>query len=177
MGVEPIAELHPDDVETVLHRHHVGRLACVVDGAPYVVPVTYAYAGDALYFRTAPGRKLEALRAEPRACFEVDERWDDATWRSVVVEGTVEEVADEPSRQAALALLAGAMPDGTRSAPDAVVLRRRPTTKTGRAARRAPPPTPRDDPAPPLRGLDLRAGDERNFPRGERTSGGRREGA
>jgi hypothetical protein len=32
--------LHPDVVEAVLHCHHVGRLASVVDGRPYVSSAT-----------------------------------------------------------------------------------------------------------------------------------------
>lgn len=160
-----IDELHPDEIETVLHRHHIGRLACVADGHPYVVPITYAYAGGAVYARTLPGRKLDALRAEPRVCFEVDERWDDATWRSVVADGVFEEVTDESELRAAVALLSRAMPDAARNAEGGVLFRVRLTTKSGRAARQTPPARSDDGADSPLRGLDLRAGDDLNFPR------------
>ena len=88
-----INELHPDEIESVLHRHHVGRLACLVAGEPYLVPITYAYRDGVLYGHTMPGQKLDAMRAEPRVAFEVDERWEADTWRSVVVRGVFEELA------------------------------------------------------------------------------------
>ena len=61
-----IDELHPDEIEAVLHRHHVGRLACVVAGEPYLVPITYTYRDGFIYGHTLPGQKLDAMRAEPR---------------------------------------------------------------------------------------------------------------
>ncbi len=71
-----IGSLHPEEVEAVPHRHHVGRLACLADGRPYVVPITYAYADGAIYGNTIHGRKVDAMRPQPNVCFEVDERWD-----------------------------------------------------------------------------------------------------
>ena len=81
--------LHPDEVEAVLHRHHVGRLACVADGPSSVVPLAHPY--GAVFGHTMPGRKVAAMRIQPHVCFEVDERWDDVTWRNVVAEGVYEE--------------------------------------------------------------------------------------
>ena len=159
-----IGELHSDEIEAVLHRHHIGRLACVVDGGPDLVPITYAYADGAVYGYSAPGRKLDALRAEPRVCFEVDERWDDATWRSVVAEGTFEELADAAERDTALARLARAKPDAARVLGDGAVFRLRLSTKTGRCVRRSSPALAGDDLGHPVLGLDLRQGDEQNFP-------------
>ena len=157
--------LHPDEVEAVLHRHHVGRLACVADGRPYVVPITYAYADGAVYGHTLPGRKLDALRVQPIVAFEVDERWDDATWRSVVAEGVFEELTEAAEQQAALARLAGAAPDASRATAGGVVFRLRLTEKSGRAVRRTRPSQRFEDADRPVLGLDLRTGDERNFPR------------
>ena len=58
-----IEELHPDQIEAVLHRYHVGRLAFVVEGRAQVVPITYAYADGTTYGQILPGRKLAAMRA------------------------------------------------------------------------------------------------------------------
>jgi uncharacterized protein len=159
-----IDELHPDDIAAVLHRHHVGRLAYVVAGQPAVVPITYTYADGVLYGHTGPGQKLTALRADPHVAFEVDERWESDVWRSVVVRGVFEELPDEADRQAARSALHGAYPDASRALEDGVFFRIRLADQSGRAVRRAHLAAPVDELAAPLQGIDLRAGDERNFP-------------
>ena len=161
-----IDELHPDEIESVLHRHHVGRLACVVDGQPYIVPITYAYAGGFVYGHTMPGQKLDAMRAEPRVAFEVDERWEADTWRSVVLQGSFDELTDDSERREALALLRGAFPDTSRALGSGVIFRIRPANKTGRSVRRSEPFHHLGEVEHPLQGIDLREGDEANFPRG-----------
>lgn len=129
-----IGPLHPDEVEAVLHHQHVGRLACLAGGRPYVVPITYAYAGGDVYGHALPGRKLTALRADPHVCFEVDERDDPTHWCSVVAEGRYEEVTEPAERHAALQLLAVTEPAvlPTDAAAPGVVFRLRLTDKTGR---------------------------------------------
>ena len=101
-----LGTLHPDEIEEVLFRHHVGHLACVADGRPYVIPITYAYDAGSLYGQTVPGRKLAALRANPAICFAVMDHPDGQTWRSVVAEGVFEEVPEGPKRAAVRAQLA-----------------------------------------------------------------------
>ena len=159
-----IDELHPDEIESVLHRHHVGRLATVVGGQPYLVPITYAYHDGLIYGHTMPGQKLEAMRTEPRVAFEVDERWESDTWRSVVVQGVFEELSTEADRAAALAQLHGAYPDASQVLGEGVAFRIRPTAKSGRAVRRSELFHHLADVEQALHGLSLREGDERNFP-------------
>jgi nitroimidazol reductase NimA-like FMN-containing flavoprotein (pyridoxamine 5'-phosphate oxidase superfamily) len=62
----------------VLARGEVARIAMVTEDGPYVVPVSYAVlpAGDGEPLRIAvhgaqEGRKIEALRRDPRVCVEV----------------------------------------------------------------------------------------------------------
>lgn len=126
--------LYSDEVDAVLSRQHVGRLACLVAGKPYVVPITYAYAGGAIYGHTLAGRKLTALRIDPHIGFEVEEHADNTTWTSVVAEGVYEEVRDAVERRVALALLAAAAPVVLPATADAsgVVFRLRLTAKAGR---------------------------------------------
>jgi nitroimidazol reductase NimA-like FMN-containing flavoprotein (pyridoxamine 5'-phosphate oxidase superfamily) len=129
-----IGKLHPDEIEDLLHRRHVGHLSCVADGRPYVVPITYTYAGGCVYGHTLPGRKVTVLRARPQVCFEVAEQSDQATWGSVVAEGVYEELRDPLERRLALHLLAKAAPvvlPPTDAATD-VVFRLRLTEKSGR---------------------------------------------
>ncbi len=50
--------LHPDEVEDMLFAHHVGHLDCIAARGPYIVPITFAHDGCALYGHTVGERKL-----------------------------------------------------------------------------------------------------------------------
>jgi hypothetical protein len=102
--------LHPDEIEDMLFAHHVGHLACISEGKPYIVPIIFAYDGGAIYGHTIEGRKIDALRSRPEAALSFDERRDPTQWRSVVVEGAFEEVTDPGMRQQAIDLLATSTP-------------------------------------------------------------------
>jgi hypothetical protein len=135
---EPPATLGPlpaAELEDLLRRQHVGHLGCVVDGRPYVVPITYAYVDGCIYGHTTPGRKLAALQAESHICFEVAEQGSAGSWRSVVAQGVYEEVLDETERARVLARLRGAAPVVVPATAGGVVYRLRLTEKTGRVVR------------------------------------------
>jgi nitroimidazol reductase NimA-like FMN-containing flavoprotein (pyridoxamine 5'-phosphate oxidase superfamily) len=134
LSVLPAAAL-----EDLFLRHHVGHLGCVVDGRPYVVPITYVYVDGCVYGHTTPGRKLAALQAEPHVCFEVAESGPGGSWRSVVAQGIFEEVRDAAERARILARLHEATPEVVPAAADSVVYRLRLTEKTGRLLRPARP--------------------------------------
>jgi uncharacterized protein len=130
-----IRELPTEEIEALLRTAIVGRIACcghgaTGDGRPYLVPLAYGYDGDAVYAHSGPGRKLDLMRAEPRVTFEVDEAIAPDRWRSVIAEGTFEEI-DDPQRDAALQVIYGSdgVPDlGTLT----VVFRIRLTSRSGR---------------------------------------------
>src|SRR5215207_1042600 len=131
-----ICVLPAEGIEALLRTAIVGRIACCGhglsgDGRPYLVPLAYGYDGQAVYAHSGPGRKLELMRAEPRVTFEVDEAEAPDRWRSVIAEGTFEEIADPRQRDAALEVIYGA--DGI---PDlglqTVVFRIRLTSRSGR---------------------------------------------
>ncbi|MBN1434398.1 pyridoxamine 5'-phosphate oxidase family protein [Candidatus Fermentibacterales bacterium] len=61
-------------MEDILRSCIVCRLGLCCNGQPYVVPLCYGYEDGSLYIHCAPeGRKLEAIRANDRVCFEVEE--------------------------------------------------------------------------------------------------------
>ena len=101
-----IVELTRAEVDALLHAQVVGRIGCHAGGLTYVVPVIYAYDGDAVYVASTEGQKVRMMRESPRVCFEVDEYDGRGSWRSVVVQGVYEELHAEGSTRA-LALLAG----------------------------------------------------------------------
>jgi nitroimidazol reductase NimA-like FMN-containing flavoprotein (pyridoxamine 5'-phosphate oxidase superfamily) len=94
--------LSRDEIENLLQRQRIGRIGCFIDDRPYVVPTNYAYDGEAVYAATGPGRKIDAMRLQPRACFEVDEVDASGTWRSVIADGVFEELTSNRERRSAL---------------------------------------------------------------------------
>ncbi|HNU36390.1 MAG TPA: pyridoxamine 5'-phosphate oxidase family protein, partial [Methanomassiliicoccales archaeon] len=55
------------ELEEVIRRAEVCRLAMVDDGKPYIVPMNFGYRNGCLYFHCAKeGRKLDVLRENPK---------------------------------------------------------------------------------------------------------------
>jgi uncharacterized protein len=103
-------------IDDIIRRGQVCRLAMCRASEPYVVPLSYGYAGNGLYFHPArEGRKLEFLRANPRVCFEIDidhelKRADQACgwgmkYRSVIGYGNAVFVAAPAEKRKALDVL------------------------------------------------------------------------
>lgn len=84
--------LSDEQVDRLLHAEVVGRLGCHADGRTYVVPVTYAYDGSAIYGHTSDGMKVRMMRQNPEVCFEVDRMENMANWQSVIAWGRFEEL-------------------------------------------------------------------------------------
>lgn len=108
-----IGQMGERESRELLRRCRTGRLGCVAEGEPYVVPVSYLTDGEFIYVHSLPGRKVEALRANPRACLQVDEIRDDYHWRSVIAFGSFEEITDEGERARLLELFFDAFPHFT----------------------------------------------------------------
>ncbi|MGH9832989.1 MAG: pyridoxamine 5'-phosphate oxidase family protein [Blastocatellia bacterium] len=108
-----IGRLGDTDSLAILRECSLGRLGCIADGAPYVVPINYFFDGKNVYIHSAPGRKVDALRANPRVCLQVDEIKDAYHWRSVIAYGTYEEVSDEKIREEILVKLFHRLPNMT----------------------------------------------------------------
>lgn len=82
-----------------LSKCDVGHLGVVSEGEPYVTPVSFVTDGTNIAFRTGAGRRLKALNAGGRVCFEAcSESPDDKTWVCVVAWGTVRPDVSEEER-------------------------------------------------------------------------------
>ena len=99
-----IEELTRDEVDELLRERVVGRIGCHAEGLTYVVPVIYAYDGEAVYVASVEGQKIRMMRTNAQVCFEVDE-YEAGAWRSVVAHARYEELAG-PAAERALELLA-----------------------------------------------------------------------
>jgi nitroimidazol reductase NimA-like FMN-containing flavoprotein (pyridoxamine 5'-phosphate oxidase superfamily) len=146
-----IGSLTPAEIEDVLRQQVLGRLGCIVDGRPYVVPVRYAYDAEFsdVYAHSSEGTKLRGMRANPDVCFEVEEIHDMANWRTVIARARFEEAWDDPDEHAMTLLVARLkalhgseavrLPRGEdaqeRSAPRPVLYRLRLFEKSGRFER------------------------------------------
>jgi uncharacterized protein len=100
-----LGELNRDEIEQLLLRTNIGRIGCSADRRVYVVPITYAYDGEAVYAYSADGLKIRTMRANPQVCFEVEHIEDPAHWQTVVGWGQYEELSGADEERAAKLLL------------------------------------------------------------------------
>ncbi|BHH82895.1 pyridoxamine 5'-phosphate oxidase family protein [Desulforhopalus sp. 52FAK] len=63
-----------DAISEVIENGMVCRIALAKDNQPYIVPVSYGYDGEAIYFHTYSkrGLKLDYLAANKKVCFEIE---------------------------------------------------------------------------------------------------------
>ena len=108
-----ITRLSQEEARALFTVSRVGRLGCVYEGGPYVVPINYILDGDSIYVHSLPGRKVEALRANPRACLQVDKVTDSYHWRSAIAFGDYQEVTDPTERDRAVRALYARFPNLT----------------------------------------------------------------
>lgn len=90
-----LGELNHVEIENLLHANVIGRIGCHALGRTYVVPITYAYDGSAVYAHSREGMKIHMMRENPRVCFEVDVMDGMSNWKSVIASGTYEEFHGE----------------------------------------------------------------------------------
>jgi nitroimidazol reductase NimA-like FMN-containing flavoprotein (pyridoxamine 5'-phosphate oxidase superfamily) len=97
-----ILEMGKGEIDAFLREQVVGRVGCHVGDSIYVVPVIYAWDNDCAYVYSIEGQKITMMRENPAVCFEVDEYLAGGGWRSVIIQGTYEELEGS---DAALTLL------------------------------------------------------------------------
>lgn len=105
-----ISRLSTDEARSLLMDSRLGRLGCVYEGGPYVVPVNYVLDGENIYVHSLPGRKVSALRTNARACLQVDEVVDEYHWRSAIAFGVYREINAGPEHDRAVGLLLARFP-------------------------------------------------------------------
>lgn len=105
--------LAPQACAEILEKGTSGVLAVLGDGGyPYAVPLSYVFAGDALYFHSArTGHKLDAAARCARASFcvigqdEIVPEKFTTCYRSAIAFGTLHIVEAPSERRAAMELL------------------------------------------------------------------------
>ncbi len=62
-----------EEIEAVIRKATVCRLALVDRDESYIVPVNFGYERNAIYFHSAlEGRKVELIKRNSKVCFEID---------------------------------------------------------------------------------------------------------
>ena len=116
----------------VIKAGKVGRLGCIDNDEPYVVPINYLVDEGSIYSHSLPGKKIDAMRAHPRTCLQVDHIDDDFHWRSAIAFGNFEEIERPKDRREILSKLLSRFPKLTpvesrivqdAAAPDSVIFR------------------------------------------------------
>jgi nitroimidazol reductase NimA-like FMN-containing flavoprotein (pyridoxamine 5'-phosphate oxidase superfamily) len=105
-----IRGLSQDKSRELLRRGSIARLGCIAGNEPYVVPVNYVCDGESVLVHSLPGRKVAAMRANPRVCLQVDEIEDELGWKSVLAFGSYEEITDAQERGRAMNRLLSRFP-------------------------------------------------------------------
>lgn len=135
-----ISELDDTEIDAFLREQVVGRIGMHANGETYVVPIIYAWDGDCIYVQSIEGRKIEMMRANPQVCFETDV-YEAGSWRSVIVDGTYEELQGDEAQRALDVLVArfagGTRRERPRTEKTPVAFRIRPHKLSGRAVTRS----------------------------------------
>ena len=103
-----------DLIEQIIAKAQVCRLGLCRDGMPYIVPLSFGYDGQFIYFHTArEGMKIDFMAANNQVCFELEHdvkvipndntacKWS-FSFYSVIGFGTVEEITDSHLKPYAL---------------------------------------------------------------------------
>jgi uncharacterized protein len=107
-----MGDLPPEQIDQLLRSQTLARLACLSQGEPYVLPLNYAYDGEAIYVHSLEGAKVRAMREHPRVCVEVDAIESPVSWRSAIVWGDYQELSGEAAQGALRRLVEHLVPQG-----------------------------------------------------------------
>lgn len=105
-----IENMTEEEMRELLRRQNFGHLGCARDNHPYVVPMNFAYDGQALFFFTTEGTKTEYINANREVCFQVEEIKSPSDWRSCMVMGRAERVTQAEELEHAMQVITESNP-------------------------------------------------------------------
>ena len=120
-----------EEIWEIVRSAEICHLGLCSEGWPYVIPLNYGVVGEALYFHcAAEGTKLELMRANPNACFQIEANvemipndmacgWS-VRYVSVVGFGGLSLVEDDEEKLKAIAALIGQYTDREVELPERV---------------------------------------------------------
>ncbi len=61
------------EIESIISRSDICRIALSENNSPYIVPMCFGYRNNCLYFHSASdGKKIDIIKKKNRVCFEFD---------------------------------------------------------------------------------------------------------
>ncbi|TDT40492.1 hypothetical protein CLV90_3341 [Maribacter spongiicola] len=87
--------LNEKECATLLKQNYIGRLAYISGGCPHIVPITYFYDSETntITSYSSEGHKIQEMRKNTAVCLSIDEIASISNWKSVLVQGTFEELS------------------------------------------------------------------------------------
>ena len=78
-----------------LEENYIGRLAYISGGSPLIVPLTYFYDAEtnSITSYSSEGHKIKEMRKNITVCLFIDEISSITNWKSVLAQGTFEELS------------------------------------------------------------------------------------
>ncbi len=90
-----IDEMGQKEIQSFLQQVGYGHLGYIHEGKPYVMPMHYYLEEKDIYLFTTEGMKTHDLDANPEICLQVEEIHNPLHWRSVIVTGRAERLAEQ----------------------------------------------------------------------------------
>jgi nitroimidazol reductase NimA-like FMN-containing flavoprotein (pyridoxamine 5'-phosphate oxidase superfamily) len=121
------------EIEAVIGKATVCRLAMADENGPYIVPLCFGFSNNALYFHSAKeGKKLDILNKNNQVCFEFDvgqeitSRGKDACdwgmkYQSVIGYGKAVILQDSAAKRQALDIIMGHYAEGCFAYHDSII--------------------------------------------------------
>ncbi len=106
-------DLTAAEARSLLETLDVLHIGVIDRGEPYVTPISFVVIGDAVCFRTGPGRRLRALDTAARVCLEGSVFDREGPWQSVILWGTPRRVDDTSTRADVVSGLLGKYREAT----------------------------------------------------------------
>jgi len=122
------------EIDKILQKATVCRLGLVDGAIPYIVPLSFGYDGNTLYFHSAcEGKKVDLLRRNGVVCFEFDVDAEPVRsetscgwtmrYRSVIGSGTASFVEDLGGKSEALKIIMRQYTEGPYEFPEEMLRR------------------------------------------------------
>lgn len=104
------------EIEDIITRSDICRIALCNDGKPYMVPMNFGYKDRVLYLHSAhDGEKMDIIKKNPNVCFEMEVdtilvpgpigcKWT-MHYKSVIGSGVAEIIKDEKEKAEALDII------------------------------------------------------------------------
>jgi uncharacterized protein len=100
-----VDEMENSEITAMLATVNYGHLGLSLNNQPYVVPVHYAFEEPFIYLYTTDGKKSDIIRRNSRVCLQIEDVVDKTKWKSVIIEGSAERIAERKELEHAITLL------------------------------------------------------------------------